>query len=85
MARETKPENLYFRNDFNPETRSVRMKLLPYMKQAKGQHLTAYMKQTKLIIQKEGKTNVYTYDTEKEEIRLVRQGFEYDMSLVEQE
>lgn len=75
-AREVKPDKPYFREDFSPAVLESRSKLKPGLLAAREKHYQAFLAHDKLVIQQEGKKNVYAYNTDEKVVKAVSRNFE---------
>ncbi len=75
-AREVKPETPYVREDFSPAVLEARANLKPGLLAARDAHMQAHLVYDKLIVQKDGKRNVYIYDCKQKTIRALSHTFE---------
>ena len=69
-ARKIKPENVYFKEDFNKMFEKSEKKLSAAMLNArKNKEVKAYLNFDKLVIEKKWKKNTYTFNLEKKKFR----------------
>ena len=79
-ARKIKPENVYFKEDFSKNVREIRKNLSAVMLNArKNKDAKAYLNFDKLVIEKNGKRNTYTFNLEKKEIQTIKTNFKYSL------
>ena len=77
-ARISKPKDLYVKEDFSLNVRIVRKNLLKPMLNARKMKLKAFMIADKLIVDKDGKKNTYTYSAQEAGLKVVSKNFNLD-------
>ncbi len=77
-AREVKPASPYIREDFSVAVLDARSKLKPGLASArdKSKNLQAFLTHDKLVVQKDGKKNVYRYNRECGQVKPVAHSFD---------
>lgn len=76
QARARKLEKPYFREDFSAEILDSRSKLRPGLLKAREGDLQTFLAFDKLIVQKDEKKNVYTYDRQTKSIKIITHVFD---------
>ena len=78
-AKITKSKNFYLREDFSRETRNIRKYLITPLLNARKEKLKAYLRADKLIVEKDGKKNIYTYDEAEDGLKTLQNNFKFDL------
>jgi len=79
-ARNTKSKEIYVREDFSYATRNIRKNLVNPMLNARKMDFKAFLMFDKLVVEKNGKRNVYTYEPSEEGLKIVQTKFKLDPS-----
>ena len=79
-AKITKSKNFYLREDFSWETRNIRKHLTTPLLNARKEKLKAYLRADKLIVEKDGKKNIYTYDETEDGLKTLQNNFKLDLA-----
>jgi len=79
-AKITKSKNFYLREDFSRETRNIRKQLTTPLLNARKEKLKAYLRADKLIVEKDGKKNIYTYDETEDGLKTLQNNFKLDLA-----
>ena len=79
-AKITKSKKFYMREDFSWETRNIRKHLTTPLLKARKEKLKAYLRADKLIIEKDGKKNICTYDTTEDGLKVLQGNFKLNLA-----
>ena len=81
-AKNAKLKDLYIREDFSLETRNIRKNLVNPLMNARKMNLKAFLMSDKLVVEKDGKRNLYTYEPSEEGLKVLKTTFKLELPLL---